>query len=328
MAFQIWDDVRDLVCSEEHLGKPAGHDMVEGTYTLPVLRALAIPGAGDDLRALLGGPLDPPARDKARDLVLSTPAVSGCVLEARRWAEQADSSLDLLRRRGRIRRAAEPARPGWAPPDRRARHRLKSPWATGDEEGGPVGIAGGSGWPASRVAGERVVGASGRRAGPSGCGGGQRTGFGPLLACLAHFWTENVHLVYIALHLSTKAYKCEEPVGREDGGTRRRSRAGPDRREPKETRPGRRVEHSVEETRPCRRAPPSSECAAATGGPPGRAGAATRSPRRAAQLVESRPASGRHPGGAATAPGPRAGHGPAAPPRPLSPTRAARWGRR
>ncbi len=101
MAFQIWDDVRDLVCSEEHLGKPAGHDMVEGTYTLPVLRALAIPGVGEDLRALLGGPLDPPARDKARDLVLSTPAVARSLQDARRWAEQADSSLDVLRQDSR-----------------------------------------------------------------------------------------------------------------------------------------------------------------------------------------------------------------------------------
>ncbi|HEY3810582.1 MAG TPA: polyprenyl synthetase family protein [Acidimicrobiales bacterium] len=97
MAFQIWDDVRDLVCSEANLGKPAGHDMVEGTYTLPVLRALAVPGAGDDLRALLGGPLDPPARDKARDLVLSTQAVVASIVEARRWADRADSSLDVLR---------------------------------------------------------------------------------------------------------------------------------------------------------------------------------------------------------------------------------------
>jgi len=100
MTFQIWDDIRDLVCSEEHLGKPAGHDMVEGTYTLPVLRALALPGVGDDLRALLGGPLDPPARDKARDLVLSTPAVPASVAEARRWADQADASLDALRQGG------------------------------------------------------------------------------------------------------------------------------------------------------------------------------------------------------------------------------------
>jgi len=97
MTFQIWDDVRDLVCSEENLGKPAGHDMVEGTYTLPVLRALAVPGVGDDLRALLGGDLDPPARDKARDLVLSTHAVGASIDEARRWADQANSSLDVLR---------------------------------------------------------------------------------------------------------------------------------------------------------------------------------------------------------------------------------------
>jgi heptaprenyl diphosphate synthase len=101
MAFQIWDDVRDLLSDEDHIGKPAGHDLVEGTYTLPVIRALAVPGAGDDLRAVLGSPLDPPARDKARDLVLSTPAVRASIAEARRWADRADSALDVLREAGR-----------------------------------------------------------------------------------------------------------------------------------------------------------------------------------------------------------------------------------
>jgi heptaprenyl diphosphate synthase len=100
MAFQIWDDVRDLLSNDDTLGKPAGHDLVEGTYTLPVLRALAVPGAGDDLRALLGGPLDPPARDKARDLVLSTPAVVSSVGEARRWAIRADDALNVMRQGG------------------------------------------------------------------------------------------------------------------------------------------------------------------------------------------------------------------------------------
>jgi geranylgeranyl pyrophosphate synthase len=97
ITFQIWDDVRDLVCSDEHLGKPAGHDMVEGTYTLPVLRALAIDGVGEDLRAILGGPLDPPARDNARDLVQSSGVLASCTDEARRWAERADRALDVLR---------------------------------------------------------------------------------------------------------------------------------------------------------------------------------------------------------------------------------------
>jgi len=97
MAFQIWDDIRDLTSTDGNLGKPAGHDMVEGTYTLPVLRALAVDGVGDDLRALLGSPLDSPAREKARDLVLSTSAVESSIIEARRWADRADAALDPIR---------------------------------------------------------------------------------------------------------------------------------------------------------------------------------------------------------------------------------------
>ena len=101
MTFQIWDDVRDLVSTDDDLGKPAGHDMVEGTYTLPVLRALRVPGIGDDLAALLGGPLDAPARDKARDLVLSTAAVESSIATGRAWAERAEGALAPLRQGGR-----------------------------------------------------------------------------------------------------------------------------------------------------------------------------------------------------------------------------------
>ena len=97
VAFQIWDDIRDLVGTEDVLGKPAGHDMVEGTYTLPVIRALAKPGVGDDLRALLGRPLDPPTRDKARDLILGTDALASVTVEGRRWADRAAAALQPLR---------------------------------------------------------------------------------------------------------------------------------------------------------------------------------------------------------------------------------------
>jgi len=48
---------------------------VEGTYTLPVIRALAGP-AGDDLRSLLGGPIDSTGRDRARELVREDGAIS------------------------------------------------------------------------------------------------------------------------------------------------------------------------------------------------------------------------------------------------------------
>ncbi len=52
MVFQITDDVLDLIASDEFLGKPAGSDIGEGTFTLPVLLAADGP-AGDEIRALL-----------------------------------------------------------------------------------------------------------------------------------------------------------------------------------------------------------------------------------------------------------------------------------
>lgn len=100
MTFQIWDDVRDLVATEDDLGKPAGHDMLEGTYTLPVLRALSVPGIGDDLASLLGSPLDPPSLDKARDLVLSTSAIESSIETGRAWASRASDALEPLRANG------------------------------------------------------------------------------------------------------------------------------------------------------------------------------------------------------------------------------------
>ncbi|HMS24277.1 MAG TPA: polyprenyl synthetase family protein [Acidimicrobiia bacterium] len=39
MTFQIIDDLLDLTADEEVLGKPAGHDVTEGVYTLPVIFA-------------------------------------------------------------------------------------------------------------------------------------------------------------------------------------------------------------------------------------------------------------------------------------------------
>jgi geranylgeranyl pyrophosphate synthase len=52
MVFQITDDVLDLIASDEFLGKPAGSDIGEGTFTLPVL--LAADGKdSDEIKTLL-----------------------------------------------------------------------------------------------------------------------------------------------------------------------------------------------------------------------------------------------------------------------------------
>jgi heptaprenyl diphosphate synthase len=93
IAFQIWDDVLDLVGTDHGLGKPAGHDLVEGVYTLPVIRALAVPSVGAELHSLLGARLDTPTRDKARDIIRSTDALLASVVEARRFADRAEATL-------------------------------------------------------------------------------------------------------------------------------------------------------------------------------------------------------------------------------------------
>lgn len=115
ICFQIWDDVRDLTSTDGELGKPAGHDMVEGTYTLPVLRALAEPGIGDDLRSILGVVLDGPSREKARDLVISSSAIESSISVAREWAERADAALNPIRSSPPATRAngAGPPRAEW-----------------------------------------------------------------------------------------------------------------------------------------------------------------------------------------------------------------------
>ena len=42
-AFQVLDDLLDLVSTTELLGKPVGNDLRQGTYTVPLLRALQKP---------------------------------------------------------------------------------------------------------------------------------------------------------------------------------------------------------------------------------------------------------------------------------------------
>jgi heptaprenyl diphosphate synthase len=95
LAFQVVDDVLDVVASGEDLGKPAGHDVAEGIYNLPVLRALAGP-AGAELRAVLGGPLDADAQARALALVRAGDGVSLATAEAGSHIEAAVAALGDL----------------------------------------------------------------------------------------------------------------------------------------------------------------------------------------------------------------------------------------
>ncbi len=97
MAFQVRDDILDVVGTDEQLGKPAGNDLVEGVYTLPVIFALDEPHNGPKLRALLGGPIETAARDDARDIVRNSSGVKQAIEVGRQWAARSITALDALR---------------------------------------------------------------------------------------------------------------------------------------------------------------------------------------------------------------------------------------
>jgi heptaprenyl diphosphate synthase len=97
MVFQIVDDILDLTDSTERLGKPTGHDLVEGVYTLPVLRTIAAGrAAGDELGALLGRPLDAAERDKALAIVRNNEGIESAASTARQYVAAAEAVCDDL----------------------------------------------------------------------------------------------------------------------------------------------------------------------------------------------------------------------------------------
>jgi heptaprenyl diphosphate synthase len=96
MIFQVRDDVLDVIGSEAELGKPAGQDLAEGIYTLPVLLALADPTVGPELRPLLGQPLGPPEREKAKGIVQASDAVAAAVAVGRRYVDEAAVAAGAL----------------------------------------------------------------------------------------------------------------------------------------------------------------------------------------------------------------------------------------
>jgi len=98
LAFQITDDVLDLVGDEGDLGKEVGRDLAEGTPTLPMIYAIAErDGGGEALAARIA------ARDKSaeelRELlgtIRSTGGVARARERARGFHDAALSALDRL----------------------------------------------------------------------------------------------------------------------------------------------------------------------------------------------------------------------------------------
>ncbi|MEX2250617.1 MAG: polyprenyl synthetase family protein [Acidimicrobiia bacterium] len=97
MVFQIADDALDLVADEETIGKPAGSDIREGKFTMPVLEALAGP-QGSRVRILLEGARPYPDKvvTEVIDIVRSGGHVDTSLSEAGRRLELASKALASL----------------------------------------------------------------------------------------------------------------------------------------------------------------------------------------------------------------------------------------
>ena len=97
VAFQLIDDVLDLVASSDFLGKPAGSDVGEGTFTLPVLAALD-GDRGDEMRNLLGEgrPYTSATIDRVLEVVRSGGYVELGISDAESRIRSAEKTLDEL----------------------------------------------------------------------------------------------------------------------------------------------------------------------------------------------------------------------------------------
>jgi heptaprenyl diphosphate synthase len=90
MCFQVVDDVLDVTRTEAELGKPAGNDVHEGVYTLPVIYALT---RSEELRSLLGRKLEWPQVTRAVELIATPEVIDASMTVARTHASKASEAL-------------------------------------------------------------------------------------------------------------------------------------------------------------------------------------------------------------------------------------------
>lgn len=96
-AFQIIDDVLDIVGDERRVGKTLGLDLSSGNFTLPVIHCLA--HADQSTASLLRDLAGCAGRDgseRMRALLDSTQSIAYAVETARRFVDEAVQQLDLV----------------------------------------------------------------------------------------------------------------------------------------------------------------------------------------------------------------------------------------
>lgn len=98
MAFQIVDDVLDLREGTNQLGKPAGHDLTQGTVTLPtIIYASSLTGSSDAaarLQAVVSGEVSEPSEvDRVVEEIRDSGALEAAMDEAFEFAARSKTHI-------------------------------------------------------------------------------------------------------------------------------------------------------------------------------------------------------------------------------------------
>jgi heptaprenyl diphosphate synthase len=98
LAFQIADDVLDYTSSEDEIGKPIGHDLIEGFATLPLMLGRENENVAEELGAILvdGRVLSLDDARRAAGIVRASNGPRLALERASELASQARSRLDKL----------------------------------------------------------------------------------------------------------------------------------------------------------------------------------------------------------------------------------------
>lgn len=97
MAFQVTDDILDIIADEQVLGKPTGSDIKQGVITLPAIYALRHSSRREELAALLSSP-EACRSETARILtiILDTEGIDYSHYITQHFASKAQKQLGLL----------------------------------------------------------------------------------------------------------------------------------------------------------------------------------------------------------------------------------------
>ncbi|MCL2785627.1 MAG: polyprenyl synthetase family protein [Methanomassiliicoccaceae archaeon] len=97
LAFQIADDVLDIVGDHRSTGKNVGIDIVEGKPTLPVIYAMSDPSAGPRIKEIFRkSTISDDEMREAINLIKGTGSVEKCLAKARTIVENAIPKLSCL----------------------------------------------------------------------------------------------------------------------------------------------------------------------------------------------------------------------------------------